>query len=343
MPVPRRRRNGLALLALIMSGSAVLPAAQQAAPPSVVSNLEQASSSTARGTPSALTVAGAPAMVPEDFSKVPLTAGTLLDLRIYRVPEMSGTLRVDQAGEIAVPLLGKVSVLGKTSAELQSELARQFSAQGLLVAPQVNIDVLQYATESTTVLGEVQMPGKVALQAPKPLPSVLAMVGGETIAAGTDIEIQHIQQPGTPAYTEHAQYMRDASPNSAASVIVNPGDTVFVRRAGIVYILGAVTRPGGYLMVDRGSLDLTQAVALAQGTTLVASTKTVWILRKREGRIIEIPVPYSKLVAGKLNPPVLESEDVLYVGVSKFKASLVNGAGILSSATSAAIYSASGR
>jgi polysaccharide export outer membrane protein len=257
---------------------------------------------------------------------------------------MSGSLRVDDAGQIAVPLLGKIDVLGKTPAALQAELADQFTRKGLLVSPQVNIDVLQYAVESTTILGEVQMPGRIALQAPKPLPSVLAMAGGETIAAGSDIEIQHIPQPGgKAAYTEHAQYMRDASPDSVANVMVNPGDTVYVRRAGIVYVLGAVTRPGGYLMVDRGSLDLTQAIALAQGTTIIASTKTVWILRKRNGSIAEIPVEYTKVVAGRQPSPVLESEDVLYVGVSKFKATLVNGAGILSSATSAAIYTASGR
>jgi polysaccharide export outer membrane protein len=328
---------------LAVCGPAAVLQAQQVAAPSVASNLEQASGALAKGS-AQLPGAGQPVLVPEDFSKVPLTAGTLLELRIYRVPEMSGTLRVDDTGHIAVPLLGPVSVLGKTPAALQTELAAQYSLKGLLVSPQVNIDVLQYAVESTTVLGEVQMPGRIALQAPKPLPSVLAMVGGETIAAGTDVEIQHIQQPdGHPAYTEHIQYMRDTNPDSASNAVVNPGDTVFVRRAGIVYVLGAVTRPGGYLMVDRGSLDLTQAIALAQGTTIIASTKTVWILRKRDGKVIEMPVDYSKVVKGKLAAPVLESEDVLYVAVSKLKASLVNGAGVLSSATSAAIYTAAGK
>jgi polysaccharide export outer membrane protein len=338
-----RRPSQLALLVIVCMTSLPLLAQQQAAQPTVLSNLEQASSGLARGT-ALLPAAGQPVLVPEDFAKVPLTAGTLLDLRIYRVPEMSGTLRVDEAGQITVPLLGKVDVLGKTPAGLQAELATQFALKGLLVSPQINIDVLQYAVQSTTVLGEVQMPGRIALQAPKPLPSVLAMAGGETIAAGSDIEIQHIQQAGgPPARIEHAQYMRDASPDSVANVTVYPGDTVFVRRAGIVYVLGAVMRPGGYLMVDRGSLDLTQAIALAQGTAIIASTKTVWILRKQQGNILEIPVEYSKVVEGKLVSPVLQSEDVLYVGVSKFKATLVNGAGILSSATSAAIYTATGR
>lgn len=320
---------------------AALAGAQQAEPP-VLANLEQASNGLAKGM-ATLPSTGQPILVPEDFSKVPLTPGTLLDLRIYRVPEMSGTLRVDESGSIAVPLLGMVSVLGKTPAELQQELATGFISQGLLTAPQVNLDVLQYATPSTTVLGEVQMPGRVMLQAPKPLPSVLAMAGGETIAAGTDIEIDHQQQPGmaTPSI-EHARYMRDAGPGSVQQVIVHPGDTVFVRRAGIVYVLGAVTRPGGYLMVDRGSLDLTQALALAQGTTLIASTRKVWIVRRQQQGIVELPVEYSKVLEGKMPAPVLEPEDVVYVAVSKLKAAAVNGSAVLSAATSASIYAGTG-
>ena len=338
-----RSKLTLALLAGTFLLGCDLAPAQQAAAPSVMSNLEQASAGLSRGT-AGLPIAGQPVLVPEDFSKVPLTPGTLLEMRVYRIPEMSGTLRVDESGQIAVPLLGKVNVLGKTPAQLQVELASQFALQGLLVAPQINLDVLQYAVESTTVLGEVQMPGRIALQAPKPLPSVLAMAGGETIAAGSDIEIQHIPRPGgQAARTEHVEYMRDTSPDSAGNAIVYPGDTVFVRRAGIVYVLGAVTRPGGYLMVDRGSLDLTQAVALAQGTTLIASTRTVWIVRKQQGNIVEIPVEYSKVIEGKIVSPVLQSEDVLYVGVSRLKATLVNGSAVLSAATSAAIYTGAGR
>ena len=327
-------------LAVFLAGTSGRGTAQQAEP-SVLSNLEQASNGLAKGM-ATLPATGQPVLVPEDFSKVPLTPGTLLDLRIYRVPEMSGTLRVDERGRIAVPLLGEVSVLGKTPAQLQEELASQFVAQGMLASPQVNVDVLQYATPSTTVLGEVQMPGRISLQAPKPLPSVLAMAGGETIAAGTDIEIDHVAQGAGAASVEHARYMRDAGPGSVAHVIVDPGDTVFVRRAGIVYVLGAVTRPGGYLMVDRGALDLTQALALAQGTTLIASTRKLWIVRKQEQGIVEIPVEYSKVIEGKVPAPVLEPEDVVYVSVSRLKAAAVNGSAVLSAATSASIYAGTG-
>ncbi|HEY0784929.1 MAG TPA: polysaccharide biosynthesis/export family protein [Acidobacteriaceae bacterium] len=333
------------LTRLLLPMALALPAASapaQQAAPVITSNLDQASAALSKA-PSAVPAAGGPTLLPEDFSKVPLTAGTLLDLRIYRVPEMSGSLRVDEAGQITVPLLGKVDVLGKTAAVLQVELASALAAQGLLVWPQVNVDVLQYAVQSTTVLGEVQMPGRVTLQAPKPLSSVLAMAGGQTIAAGNDIEIQHIGEPSHPApYTEHASYLRDVGPDSVSQVIVYPGDTVYVRRAGIVYVLGAVNRPGGYLMVDRGSLDLTQVLALAQGTTVIASTRKVWIVRRQQGTVTATPVAYAKVAKGKLAPPILQPEDVVYVEISKLKAAAVNGSAVLSAAASASIYAGIG-
>jgi len=45
-----------------------------------------------------------------------------------------------------------------------------------------------------------------------------------------------------------------------SDTVIQPGDTVTVKRAGIVYVLGAVTRPGGYIMQEGGELDVTQAV-----------------------------------------------------------------------------------
>lgn len=323
----------LLLLAAVAVGLVGVARAQQGAP-LVVSNIDQAGDNAAPRTPAPN--AGSPILLPEDFSKAQLTPGTLLSLQFYRAPEMSTQVRVNEAGQISVPLLGKVDVTGKTTSELETEIASEMVKQGFLTAPQLNIDILQFAALNTSVLGEVHLPGRVTLLAPKPLPDVLALAGGETLAAGSDIEIDR-----TSAAREHVTYPHGSSPEHIAAVMVNPGDTVYVHRAGVVYVLGAVTRPGGYLMVDGGSLDLTQAIALAQGTTLIASTDKIWIVRRQQGAILEIPVEYSKMVKGRAATPPLKAGDVVYVAASKLKAFLVNGSGVLSAATSASIYAIS--
>ena len=52
---------------------------------------------------------------------------------------------------------------------------------------------------------------------------------------------------------------------AASNVELQPGDTVVVPRAGIVYILGEVTRPGGYVLNSTGGITVLQTVAVAAG------------------------------------------------------------------------------
>ena len=135
-------------------------------------------------------------------------------------------------------------------------------------------------------------------------------------------------------------YSRTTDPDAVKQAIVNPGDTVLVKRAGIVYVLGAVIRPGGYVMQEEGTLNVLQAISLANGTALVAKTGTIYLLRRNaDGSEVDIPLPYKKLVRGQSAEVQLQAKDVLYVPTSQVKAILTNGSSILASAASASIYS----
>lgn len=125
------------------------------------------------------------------------------------------------------------------------------------------------------------------------------------------------------------------------STTVNPGDTVVVPRTGIVYVLGAVNRPGGFIMQESGNLTVVQAVALAFGTTMQAATGSMRIVRREaDGSILEIPVPYKDVNRGKVADISLKPQDIVYVPVSKTKAVLTGGSSVMSAATSALIYTA---
>jgi polysaccharide export outer membrane protein len=275
--------------------------------------------------------------VPEDFSKITLAPGYLLQLDVYNTPEMSVTLRVDQKGDISVPLVGAVHVAGETVPVAQDAIAKALIKEQILNSPQVTLNVLQYSSENVTLLGEVQSPGRVQLLAPKSLPDLLALAGGETTAAGNNIEIRRAASGG--GQSQHISYAQGSSPDAIRDVMVNPGDTVFVHRAGIVYVLGAVNRPGGYLMINGGAINVAQALALAQGTSVLAATGSMRILRRSAGTVIEMAVSYPKVTRGETAPVMLEENDIVYVPVSKMKSILTSGSSILSSAASAAIYS----
>ncbi|MBW4028842.1 MAG: hypothetical protein HIU93_15855 [Acidobacteria bacterium] len=272
--------------------------------------------------------------VPEDLVNSPLHKGYLLRMDIYGSPDMSTQLRVDTNGDITVPLVGPLPVAGQTVVQAQSAIARALATNEILKNPQVTLTVLQYATRTTTVLGEVQTPGRVQMAGPKNLEEVLALAGGETFAAGNIIEIDHKNSPPTLV-----RYSQGDSREFLRRVVIRKGDSVYVRRAGVIYVLGAVNRPGGYLMINRGELNVLQAVSLALGTTMVAKGGTYYIIRKvSPGDYKRILVPYNKMSKGKLPPMPLEVNDILYVPTSVAKSVLINGSGLIGTAATAAIY-----
>jgi polysaccharide export outer membrane protein len=181
----------------------------------------------------------------------------------------------------------------------------------------------------------VHNPGRMELLAPHNLADVIALAGGETQFAGKTIEIRH--HAGIAPQRQIIYWSRNADDQILVETFVLPGDTVTLQRAGIVYVLGGVNRPGGYLMQEDGDLDVTQALALAYGTEMQAAVGSMRLIRKLpDGKVEETPIAYKDIVKGKAASPRLQAEDVIYVPVSRLKTVL--GASLLANTASAAIY-----
>jgi polysaccharide export outer membrane protein len=200
----------------------------------------------------------------------------------------------------------------------------------------VNIDVAQYAGQYVTVMGEVVSPGRVPLIAPTALGDVLAQAGGETPAAGARIRIRHGVGDGLPE--QEVPYARSLNTPESASILVRPGDAVTVPRAGIVYVLGAVNRPGGFVMQEDGKLNVAQALALSGGTVMQANTGGLRVIRRNpDGTVLDFHLSYDAIAKGKQTPLPLQAEDIVYVPMSKIKATFTSATGIISAAASATI------
>ena len=98
-------------------------------------------------------------------------------------------------------------------------------------------------------------------------------------------------------------------------------------------------RPGGYLMVNGGTLDLPQAVALAMGISPVGSSKSIVVVRKSDGRINEYHLQLDEMQRGKVETFALTDGDMVYIPTNKVKSVLINSSSVLSAAASAAIVS----
>lgn len=278
---------------------------------------------------------GAITAIPDDFAQARLAPGYLLTMTVYDMPEISGDLRVDNDGDVTVPMAGNLHVGGMTLPEARAAIEQSLVSAQILKNPKINLDITQYASSQVTVLGEVETPGRIPMLAPHSLPDVLAMVGGETVTAGATVEIRH---PVNGQYElKTVDYARSKNTPAAEDIVVHPGDTVTVPRAGIVYVLGAVNRPGGYVMQEDGRLSVTEALSMAYGTAINAAVGSIRIIHKQpDGTLTQTEVPYRAMLKGKVTSPMLSAQDVVYVPVSKVKTVL--SAGVVASTSTALIY-----
>jgi polysaccharide export outer membrane protein len=275
-------------------------------------------------------------VVPADFSQLKLAPGFLLSLNVLDDSDFAGTFRVDEQGDIFLPVLGKLHVADETVAEIRGQIRRKLLDDRILKDPQVDLSIQEYTAPQVTIIGEVASPGKYPLLIPHSLVDVLALAGGTTITAGNEVLITHGNAGADPVLVH---YSKATNPDAVRGTIVQPGDTVQVKRAGIVYVLGAVNRPGGFVMQEEGTLNVLQAISLANGTSVTASTRTIYLLRHNaDGTEVDIAVPYKKIANGKNTDMQLRATDVLYVPTSMLKAALTNSQAILTSAASASIY-----
>ena len=333
-----RIRAILVLMTLPVMPAWVQCISAQQTNPSVIANIDDPKLQR-RGNPVAQP--GSPTLpAPEDVAQAQLGPGTLLSMDTFGIPEYSGlSLRVDGHGDVSIPTLGPVHVAGSTLLEAQRAITESLVQAEILVSPIVQLSIVQYAAGYVSVLGEVQNPGRYQMIAPRSLADVLALAGGETLAAGGNIEIQHASS-GAPGTLQQVHATQRSSLRELQATPVQPGDTVYVRRAGVVYVLGAVSKPGGYLMVDDGELNIYQALALAGGTNLDAARNSMVILRPHEETFEMIKVPFVKLAAHSPSESQLQVNDVLYVPRSGLRVTMLDGSSILGAAVGATIYTA---
>ncbi len=239
----------------------------------------------------------------------PLSAGDLIDYSVYGVPEMTQRARIDGAGNAYLPLLGSVPLAGLTTERAQKKLEDLLVSGGFLRNPHVTISVAEYAN-GISLLGEIAKPGVYPVSGPRRLYDVLAAAGGLTQNAGNKVTITPKDSAKSAAVVNIS---RDPSKSSEGNILVNPGDTVIVAKAEIVYVVGEVVTPSGLMLDGREPLTVLSAIAMAHGTNHDAKLDKVRIIRKTDQGRTEIPVPLSKIMSAKEKDIPLQADDIVFV------------------------------
>lgn len=240
---------------------------------------------------------------------VNLGPGDLLEVGVFDAPELATHVRVNSNGEITFPLLGKLHVGGLSPQQLQDLIRERLITGDLLKDPQVGVFVSEYANQAVYVLGEVAKPGAYPLTGSHQLFDFISAAGGFTLLAGKSIIITRHANPLAP---DIVRFSHD--PNfGAGNPQIDAGDTVYVSKAGLVYVVGDVNKPGGYLMDPDEHMTVMEAISAAQGTKATAALASVRLIRKTEQGRVETALNIKQIFQLKGQDPTLQDQDIVYV------------------------------
>jgi len=285
----------------------------------------------------------------------------LLNVYILDVPELSRTYRVSASGTVTLPVLAKpLTAAGLTLPQFSERLSGELKAQGLVSDPHVTLSVDQSRLHTVAITGAVKRPQIYPVFSQTTLVDVLSQAEGLADDAGNtaivsrgDIGIR-ASRTGDTARSPEQDHAADTltidlkrlleSGDPSLNVHIYPGDRITVPRAGIVYVLGAVNKPGGFTMrVSSHGMTVLQALALAEDAKTTAKQNQTVIIRNDpqapEGRQ-QIRVDLKGILRGKSPDPVMQAEDILFIPDSTAKRAFHRGIeSVVQAATGVAIFS----
>ena len=247
-------------------------------------------------------------------SNVKLGIGDLIEIAVFGVPELSIKTRISGSGDIYLPLIDYVHVADLTTDEAQELVQKRLEDGGFVRGPHVSIFVDESAAQAVTLVGEVARPGPYPAIGDRRLFDLLSSAGGLTDKAGRTVTIEH--RGGEKVELQLSSNLTEDTQNN---VDVFPGDTIIVSRAGIVYVVGDVQHPSGFMMED-SAISVLKALALAGGSTRTSALNKTKILRQTPTGIQEIPVDLKKVLYAKAPDVAMVKGDVLFIPGSGAKA-----------------------
>ncbi len=249
----------------------------------------------------------------------------------------------------------RLHVAGLTEVQAEQKISEVLESNGLVSHAQVSLSVKERKSKPITVVGAVGHPMVYQADRPVTLLEVLAEAGGVANDAGDTVIVNRpaLDTPADPPepLTPHpgpaqesgssASVVPTASANSPApgdpprlnntitinlnelmesgdatnNIILQAGDIVTVPHSGIVYVLGAVSRPGGFVLAnDRGQMTALKVLSLAGGLSSTAKKDHAVIVRKdNQGQQHEVAVDLKKVMARRAEDVQLQPSDILYV------------------------------
>jgi len=251
----------------------------------------------------------------KETAEYKIGAQDLLDISVFGLKELNGTVRVSEEGKISLPLLGEIHVEGLTKAELEKRLS-QLLEEKYLQNPQVTIFIKEYQSKRVFMLGAVKESGPYDLLGRQTLLQLISRAGGLTADAGDEIMVIRQLRDGTNRSFRIPIEDLILKGDTTLNIFLEPNDIVNIPadKAVFVYVFGQVNKPGALEVKKSNIPTLLRAIAQAGGFSDRASKSGVIIKRVgQEGKEVQIKVNVKDIIKGKREDVQLKENDVVYV------------------------------
>lgn len=288
--------------------------------------------------------------LPGPGGEVAISPDDVLEIYVMDVAELSRQYRVSYAGTVMLPLLPEPLIAqGMPAGAFANVVAAQLREHGLVTNAKVTVSIVSSRLSSVAITGSVKKPQIYQVFGRTTLLDVLSQAEGldqdasslAVITRGEMGAAQNSDESGLVETVDLKKLLESGDPRR--NIAIYPGDRVTVPRAGIVYVVGAVNKPGGYpIRSSSAGMSVLQAIAFAEDIKTTAKRDKAVILRPDPdvptGRK-QVPLHLKDILGGKTPDPVLQANDILFIPDSQATKALKRGVeAVLQTATGLAIY-----
>lgn len=269
---------------------------------------------------------------PEDLVTV-----RVIDLDEF-APASLPPVRIDARGDIRLPIVGRIHAAGITPGQLENEISKRLLS--VVNEPDVTVGLMESKSHPVSVLGAVKNPGVYQITGKETLFEVLSLAGGLATDAGNTVKVTRQAEVGTLSLPDVRRdvsgkfyvgqlnlrsVMNAKNPSDNIDVLAN--DVISVPKADLVYVVGAVKRPGGFVLSEKEQMSTLQALSLAEGLDTLAAAKNARILHQDEpGRDrSEVNVNLQRILSGQDRDVALRANDILFIPTSVSKNAAMRG------------------
>jgi protein involved in polysaccharide export with SLBB domain len=213
-----------------------------------------------------------------------IRTGDLIHFRVLDEDDMDLTLRVGKDGTVHIPYINSASVGGKTVNQCMEEITKALRVY--YISPIVSFELLEFAPNTVTILGQVNRPGVITL--PPQVESISLMdaiaraEGTNAIADLGNVTVKRFVNGGEQVIKVDGRPMARGMPGAHFEIL--SGDTVIVALTNNQFkVLGEVRNPGIFTLPPlTDSIDLGDALAMAGGGS--SDLGEVTIKRTEDGK-----------------------------------------------------------